>query len=262
MKFLGNGISIEYELFGPEGAPTVVVSHSLASSLIMWAPQLPPLALKFQVLCYDTRGHGGTAAPAGKYTLDMLGDDAMALMDGLGLHKVHWVGLSMGGMIGQNIALREAGRFNSLTLCDTAAYMPPDGQASWDERIGIVSEQGMEPLADPTMERWFTAGYLAGKPSSVDAIRKQFLATAPAGYMGCCHALKTLDYLEQLPGIITPTMIIVGAEDMGTPVSASEAMQARIPNAQLVVLEEAAHLSNIEQAEGFNAAMMGFLNAQ
>ncbi|MFP6709497.1 MAG: 3-oxoadipate enol-lactonase [Alphaproteobacteria bacterium] len=262
MKFLGNGISIEYELFGPEGAPTVVVSHSLASSLIMWAPQLPPLALKFQVLCYDTRGHGGTAAPAGKYTLDMLGDDAMALMDGLGLHKVHWVGLSMGGMIGQNIALREASRFNSLTLCDTAAYMPPDGQASWDERIGIVSEQGMEPLADPTMERWFTAGYLAGKPSSVDAIRKQFLATAPAGYMGCCHALKTLDYLEQLPGIITPTMIIVGAEDMGTPVSASEAMQARIPNAQLVVLEEAAHLSNIEQAEGFNAAMMGFLNAQ
>lgn len=262
MKFLGNGISIKYELFGPEGAPTVVVSHSLASSLIMWAPQLPPLALKFQVLCYDTRGHGGTAAPAGKYTLDMLGDDAMALMDGLGLHKVHWVGLSMGGMIGQNIALREAGRFNSLTLCDTAAYMPPDGQAGWDERIGIVSEQGMEPLADPTMERWFTAGYLAGKPSSVDAIRKQFLATAPAGYMGCCHALKTLDYLEQLPGIITPTMIIVGAEDMGTPVSASEAMQARIPNAQLVVLEEAAHLSNIEQAEGFNAAMMGFLNAQ
>ena len=262
MKFLGNGISIEYELFGPEGAPTVVVSHSLASSLIMWAPQLPPLALKFQVLCYDTRGHGGTAAPAGKYTLDMLGDDAMALMDGLGLHKVHWVGLSMGGMIGQNIALREASRFNSLTLCDTAAYMPPDGQASWDERIGIVSEQGMEPLADPTMERWFTAGYLAGKPSSVDAIRKQFLATAPAGYMGCCHALKTLDYLEQLPSIITPTMIIVGAEDMGTPVSASEAMQARIPNAQLVVLEEAAHLSNIEQAEGFNAAMMGFLNAQ
>ena len=262
MKFLGNGISIKYELFGPEGAPTVVVSHSLASSLIMWAPQLPPLALKFQVLCYDTRGHGGTAAPAGKYTLDMLGDDAMALMDGLGLHKVHWVGLSMGGMIGQNIALREASRFNSLTLCDTAAYMPPDGQASWDERIGIVSEQGMEPLADPTMERWFTAGYLAGKPSSVDAIRKQFLATAPTGYMGCCHALKTLDYLEQLPGIITPTMIIVGAEDMGTPVSASEAMQARIPNAQLVVLEEAAHLSNIEQAEGFNAAMMGFLNAQ
>ncbi len=262
MKFLGNGISIKYELFGPEGAPTVVVSHSLASSLIMWAPQLPPLALKFQVLCYDTRGHGGTAAPAGKYTLDMLGDDAMALMDGLGLHKVHWVGLSMGGMIGQNIALREAGRFNSLTLCDTAAHMPPDGRASWDERIGIVSEQGMEPLVDPTMERWFTAGYLAGKPSSVDAIRKQFLATAPAGYMGCCHALKTLDYLEQLPGIITPTMIIVGAEDMGTPVSASEAMQARIPNAQLVVLEEAAHLSNIEQAEGFNAAMMGFLNAQ
>jgi 3-oxoadipate enol-lactonase len=262
MKFLGNGISIEYELFGPEGAPTVVVSHSLASSLIMWAPQLPPLALSFQVLCYDTRGHGGTAAPEGPYTFDMLGDDAMALMDGLDLHQVHWVGLSMGGMIGQNIALRAPERFKSLTLCDTSAQMPPEGRASWDERIGIVSEQGMFPLADPTMDRWFTGPYLATKPSSVDAIRKQFLATAPAGYIGCCEALKTLDNLDQLSAIQIPTMIIVGADDLSTPVSASEAMRDRIPNAQLAVLKDAAHLSNIEQAEAFNKAMMGFLNAQ
>ncbi len=262
MKFLGNRISIQYELFGPEGAPTVVLSHSLGSSLIMWAPQLPQLAQNFQVLCYDSRGHGGTAAPEGEYSLDMLGDDALALMDGLNLHQVHWVGLSMGGMIGQNIALRQNGRFKSLTLCDTSAQIPEEGRAGWRDRIAIASEQGMEPLADPTMERWFTAPYLAENPSSVDAIRKQFLATAPAGYIGCIHAIKTLDYLDQLHAIDLPTMIIVGADDLGTPVAASEAMQGEIPNAKLAVLKDAAHLSNIEQADAFNAALMGFLNAR
>ena len=262
MKFLGNGINIEYELFGPEDAPTVVVSHSLGSSQIMWAPQLPPLALSFQVLCYDTRGHGKTDAPKGEYTLDMLGDDAMALMDGLGLSEVHWAGLSMGGMIGQNIALREPGRFKSLSLCDTSSQIPPEGKTAWEERITAASEQGMEPLAEATMERWFTAPYLSGKPSSVNAIRQQFLETEPAGFIGCCHAIKSLDYLDQLQNIDIPTIIIVGADDTGTPVSASEAMKERIPNSQLVILEQAAHLSNIEQTEAFNTALVGFLNSQ
>ncbi|MBT3534980.1 MAG: 3-oxoadipate enol-lactonase [Rhodospirillaceae bacterium] len=262
MKFLGNRISIEYEVFGPEGAPVVMLSHSLGSSSVMWAPQLPKLAESFRVVCMDTRGHGGTAAPEGEYSLDMLGDDALALMDGLEMHQVHWVGLSMGGMIGQNIALRQTGRFKSLTLCDTSARMPEEGRNSWRDRIAIVSEQGMEPLADPTMERWFTAPYLEQAPSSVEAIRAQFLATKPAGFIGCCHALRTLDYLDELPAIDIPTMIIVGAQDMGTPVAASEAMQAQIPSSQLVVLEDAAHLSNIEQADGFTSALMGFLNAQ
>ena len=262
MKFLGNGINIEYELFGPEDAPTVVVSHSLGSSQIMWAPQLPPLALSFQVLCYDTRGHGKTDAPKGEYTLDMLGDDAMALMDGLGLSGVHWAGLSMGGMIGQNIALREPGRFMSLSLCDTSSQIPPEGKAAWEERIASALEHGMEPLAEATIERWFTAPYLAGKPSSVNAIRKQFLETEPAGFIGCCHAIKLLNYIDQLNKIDIPTIIIVGEEDTGTPVSASEAMKERIPNSQLVVLEQAAHLSNIEQTEAFNTALVGFLNSQ
>ena len=262
MNFLGNGINIEYELFGPEGAPTVVVSHSLGSSQIMWAPQLPPLALSFQVLCYDTRGHGKTDAPKGEYTLDMLGDDAMALMDGLGLSEVHWAGLSMGGMIGQNIALREPGRSRRLSPCDTSSQIPPEGKAAWEERIAAASELGMEPLAEATMERWFTAPYLSGKPSSVNAIRQQFLETEPAGFIGCCHAIKSLNYLDQLQNIDIPTIIIVGADDTGTPVSASEAMKERIPNSQLVILEQAAHLSNIEQTEAFNTALVGFLNSQ
>ncbi len=262
MKFQGNGISIEYEVFGAEGAPVVLLSHSLGSSSVMWAPQLPKLAETFRVVCMDTRGHGGSDAPEGPYSLDMLGDDALALMDGLELDQVHWVGLSMGGMIGQNIALRQNGRFKSLSLCDTSSQIPAEGRATWDERIAAVEAGGMEPLADSTMERWFTDPYLAKKPSSVDAIRAQFLATAPAGFIGCCHALKTLDYLDQLHTIDLPTMIIVGAQDMGTPVAASEAMREQIANSQLVVLDDAAHLANIEQADGFNAALLGFLNAQ
>lgn len=262
MKFLGNGITIDYEFFGPEGAPVVMLSHSLGSSSIMWAPQLPQLAEKFRVLCYDTRGHGGTTAPEGAYSLDQLGQDALALMDGMDLAQVHWVGLSMGGMIGQNLALRQNGRFKSLTLCDTSSQIPQSAWPIWDDRIATVTAGGMNPLVENTMERWFTGPYLAGKPSSVDSIREQFLATPPAGFIGCCHALKQLDYLDQLPGIDLPTMIIVGAEDTGTPVAASEAMHERIPNSQLVVLPEAAHLANVEQAEPFTKALLGFLNAQ
>ena len=262
MNFLGNGITIDYEFFGPEGAPVVVLSHSLGSSSVMWAPQLPQLAEKYRVLCYDTRGHGGSSAPEGAYSLDQLGDDALALLDGMGIAQVHWVGLSMGGMIGQNLALRQNGRLKSLTLCDTSSQIPEAAQSTWDDRIAIATSGGMEPLADSTMERWFTAPYLAKKPSAVDSIREQFLATPPAGFIGCCHALKTLNYLDQLHTIDVPTMIIVGAEDMGTPVAASEAMHARIPNSQLEILPQAAHLANVEQPELFSRALLGFLNAQ
>ncbi len=262
MKFLGNGITIDYEFFGPEGAPVVVLSHSLGSSSIMWAPQLPQLTERYRVLCYDTRGHGGTSAPEGEYSLDQLGNDALSLLDGMDLPQVHWVGLSMGGMIGQNLALRQNGRFKSLTLCDTSSQIPEAARSTWDDRIAVVAAGGMEPLADGTMERWFTVPYLAQKPSAVDSIREQFLATPPAGFMGCCHALKPLDYLDQLHTIELPTMIIVGAEDTGTPVAASEAMHARIPNSQLEILPQAAHLANIEQPEAFSKALLGFLNAQ
>ncbi|MDA1099511.1 MAG: 3-oxoadipate enol-lactonase [Proteobacteria bacterium] len=262
MKFLGNGITIEYEFFGPEGAPVVVLSHSLGSSSIMWAPQLPDLTEKFRVLCYDTRGHGGTSAPEGPYSLDQLGNDALSLLDGMDLPQVHWVGLSMGGMIGQNLALRQNGRFKSLTLCDTSSQIPEAARATWDERIALATAGGMAPLAGPTMERWFTAPYRAGKPSAVDSIKAQFLATPPAGFIGCCHALKQLDYLDQLHTIDLPTMIIVGAEDTGTPVAASKAMHARIANSQLTILPQAAHLANVEQAEAFSRALLGFLKAQ
>ena len=262
MQVEANGIHMHYETAGPEDAPVVLFSHSLGSSGVMWDGEFAALQERYRVVRYDTRGHGGTDAPEGAYDLNLLGDDAMALMDALSLGPVHWVGLSMGGMIGQNIALREPGRFLSMSLCDTSAYMPPEARAVWDDRIEAASGEGMEALAESTMQRWFTPDHLRGDPPEVAPIRQQFLATPVAGFVGCCHALKQLDYIDRLAEVDKPTMIIVGEEDMGTPVAASEAMHAKISGSELVVIPSAAHLANIEQPEAFGQALFGFLDKQ
>tara|TARA_R110002167_G_scaffold165544_2_gene362484 strand:- start:217 stop:936 length:720 start_codon:yes stop_codon:yes gene_type:complete len=239
-----------------------MLSHSLGSSCIMWDNEFAALQERYRVLRYDTRGHGGTAAPDGPYDLDLLGDDAMALMDALGLGPLHWVGLSMGGMIGQNIALRQPQRLQSLSLCDTSARVPAEARPIWDDRIAAARDEGMTALVEPTMQRWFTPGYLRSDPPAVAPIRAQFLATPAAGFIGCCQALKQLDYLDRLPAVKLPTVIIVGEEDMGTPVAASEAMHARIAGSELVVIPSAAHLANVEQPDAFEQALFGFLDRQ
>jgi 3-oxoadipate enol-lactonase len=219
------------------------------------------LETKFRVLCYDTRGHGGSDAPDFAYTLEQLGTDAVGLMDALNINRVHWVGLSMGGMIGQCVALNYSGRLETLTLCDTAAAWPEDGQQMRQERIDTARGKGMAPLAQPTMERWFTEPYLARKSREVERIREIFLQTPVAGFVGCMEAIGALNHLDRLSEITVPTLIVVGEEDPGTPVSASEAMVERIPDAKLVVLESASHLSNVEQPDAFNKALIGFLDA-
>lgn len=262
MKIKANGIQINYELSGKEGASVVVLSHSLGCSLAMWDPQLQSLEPNYRVLRYDTRGHGGTDAPSGAYTLDMLGADAIGLLDALGIDMVHLVGLSMGGMIGQCLALNHANRLHSLTLCDTAAIIPEEAQPVWQERINVARDKGMQALVESTLERWFTQPYLSKNPPAVDLIRKQFLATSVAGYIGCSEAIRRLNYLERLAEVKKPALIIVGEDDHGTPVAASKAMHQRIPGSRLVVLPSAAHLSNLEQPEAFNNALIEFLQDQ
>jgi 3-oxoadipate enol-lactonase len=213
----------------------------------------------YRILRYDTRGHGNSDAPEGAYTLEQLGDDAIGLLDALSVEKVHWVGLSMGGMIGQCLVLNHADRLQSLVLCDTAAALPEDAQPIWQERIDLARKQGMHALMQATLERWFTQSYLRQNSSLVDLIRKLFLATPVAGYIGCSEAIMGLNYLERLSEINIPTLIIVGEEDFGTPVSAAEAMHERIVNSKLVVLPSAAHLSSVEQAEAFNKTLLAFL---
>jgi 3-oxoadipate enol-lactonase len=190
----------------------------------------------------------------------LLTADAVSLMDALNLEKVHFVGLSMGGMIGQCLALDYSERLISLALCDTAAIMPEETQPIWLQRIEAAKSAGMAGQVDETLERWFRPAYLQLNPPEVEMIRRQILATPVAGYVGCCEALRKLNFLGRLSEIELPTLIMVGEEDPGTPVAASEAMQARISGSKLVILPSARHLSNIEQAAAFNNALIQFLN--
>jgi len=259
MQIKANGIRMNYELSGKKGDSVVVLSHSLSTNLLMWNPQVDALNPYFQVLRYDTRGHGATDAPSGPYTLELLAEDVTGLLDALGMDRVHFVGLSMGGMIGQCLVLNHPHRLTSLALCDTASIVPAEAQPVWQERLDKVRKKGMEALFEETLERWFTPAFLRQDSPMVKLIREQILATPVAGYIGCAEAIRRLNYLERISGIKTPTLIIVGEDDPGTPVSAAEAMHQRITDSELVVLPSARHLSNVEQADPFNAALLKFL---
>jgi|WetSurMetagenome_2_1015567.scaffolds.fasta_scaffold09690_2 3-oxoadipate enol-lactonase len=261
MRITANGISIHYTLNGPASAPVVTLSHSLATNLSMWEPQAAALAVRYRVLRYDTRGHGGTDAPAGPYSLDQLADDAVALLRGLGIERTHFVGLSMGGMIGQILALSHPEMLRSLILCDTSSRVPPEARPMWEERIRTTEQQGMAPHVDPTVARWFTAPFVTGHPEVIEPVRTMIRQTPPQGYIGCGHAIKMLDLTDRLHGITTPTLVIVGEDDPGTPVAAARTIHERIAGSELVVLKSASHLSNLEQAEAFNRAMTAFLAA-
>lgn len=256
-----NGIRIHYERSGKEGAPVVVLSHSLGSNLAMWDPQIPALEPHFEVLRYDTRGHGESDAPKGPYTLEMLAQDAVGLLDHLKIEKAHFVGLSMGGMIGQHVALSHPHRLRSLVLCDTAAVVPQEAQPLWRERIATAREKGMQALLESTLERWFTPEFLKGNSPMLATIRKAFLATPVEGYVGASEAISRLDTLDRLSEIKVPTLILVGEDDPGTPVAASEVIHRRISGSKLIVLPACRHLSNVERAEGFNRHLLAFLKA-
>jgi 3-oxoadipate enol-lactonase len=259
MKIRANGIEMNFELSGCRDGQVVMMSHSLGSSLAMWTPQMAALEPHFRVLRYDVRGHGESEAPAGPYTLDLLAEDATGLLDALGIGTCHWVGLSMGGMIGQAMALDHSERLLSLSLCDTAAAVGQDAQPVWQERIDTVRTRGVAALAEGTLERWFTPPFLQQNGPEVQLIRKVFLSTPPEGFMGCIGAIRRLNTLDRLGEIRLPVLIAVGEDDQGTPVAASEAMRSRIDGARLVILPSARHLSNVEQPEAFNAALRAFL---
>jgi 3-oxoadipate enol-lactonase len=194
--------------------------------------------------------------------LELLANDVIGLLDALSVSQVHFVGLSIGGMIGQGLALNHPHRLRSLALCDTASIVLQEAQPIWQERINKVLSKGIGALLDETMERWFTPAFLKQGSLMVEIIRKQILATSVQGYIGCAEAIRNLNYLNRLSGIKIPTLIMVGEDDPGTPVSASQAIHERISNSKLVVLPSARHLSNVEQTEAFNAALLTFLKNQ
>jgi 3-oxoadipate enol-lactonase len=259
MKAKSNGIEINYTVQG-EG-PWVVMSHSLGCDISMWDEQVRALKASFKVLCFDTRGHGASDAPATDYTLDMLSGDLLGLLDGLGIDKPHFVGLSMGGMIGMTFALKHPGRFRSLVLCDTSSRIPAEAGPIWEGRIKIAAEQGMEPLVEPTLQRWFTEPFYKANKTMMSRVGQMIRNTKPAGYIGCCRAIPKIDLTDRLGAIPCPVQVIVGEQDVGTPVAMSRAIQAAIPGSRLDVLASASHLSNLEQPAAFNKALLEFVQA-
>jgi 3-oxoadipate enol-lactonase len=259
MKITVNGIDVNYTFDGPASGPVITMSNSLSSNLSMWDPQIPALTSRYRVLRYDTRGHGGTDAPAGPYALDELTEDARALLQALGIARTHFVGLSMGGMIGQIMALKYPELLQSVVLCDTMSRVPTEAKPMWDERVHMAETRGMEPLVEPTVARWFTEPFRQKGAPVIDRVRSMIRATPPRGYAGCCQAIAALNLTDQLKRISLPTLIIVGEDDPGTPVAASRVIHEQIQGSELVILKSAAHLSNLEQPEAFNQALTGFL---
>ncbi|MGE0876486.1 MAG: 3-oxoadipate enol-lactonase [Burkholderiales bacterium] len=259
MKTSVNGIGINYEIHGSEGKPWLVLSHSLGCSIRMWDEQIAAFKDRYRILAFDTRGHGASDAPAGAYTLEMLADDAKGVMDAAGITRCHWAGLSMGGMIGQTFALKYPGMFQTLTLADTTSRYPAEGRAMWADRIRTVETQGMQALVEPTLARWFTEPYRKAGGKRLAEIADQIRATPVQGYVGCCHAIPQIDLTARLKEIKCPILVIVGEEDMATPVAMAKEIHDNAPGSTLVILPRAAHIANVEQAAGFNQALEALL---
>ncbi len=253
------GLRLHYQLSGPEGAPVVLLANSLGADLSMWDPQVPALAQRYRALRYDMRGHGRSDVPPGPYRLEELALDAVALLDALGIERVHFCGLSLGGAVGQWLAIHRPERVRSLVLCATACRFGTP--ASWDERIAAVRRGGVEAIADAVLERWLTAGYRARLPAEAARLRAMLCATPAEGYAAAAAAVRDTDLCGDVHRITAPTLLVAGSADPATPPARLEELRARIPRAELVVLE-AAHILNVEAAEAFNRALLAFLDEQ
>lgn len=252
---------LNYLLEGPAGAPVLVLSNSLGTDLHMWDAQIPALTQHFQVLRYDTRGHGRSLVSEGPYSIEQNGRDVLALLDALGIAKAHFCGLSMGGLIGQWLGINAPERIERLVLCNTAAKIGSD--EVWNPRIEMVLRDGqaaMRALRDASIARWFTAEFAEAHTDKVEPIVGMLAQTSPEGYAANCAAVRDADYREQIARISAPTLIVCGTADVVTTVEHGRFMQAQIAGAQLVEFH-AAHLSNVEAGEAFTQRVLAFLTA-
>ena len=258
MKVTAKGIEIHYALEGD--GPVVTLSHALGTNLSMWDEQARALTGRYRVLRFDTRGHGQTSALPSPYTLEQLAEDVHGLLTGLGITETHFVGLSMGGMIGQVFALKYPQMVRSLVLCDTTSRYPAEALAAWQDRIRTVEAKGMEGIVEAMLERWFTAPFRARRRDVMDRVRGMLRGTPPQGYIGCCHALPTINTTDRLREVRCPALVIVGEEDPGAPPETARVIHAALPVAELAILRSASHLSNMEQPEEFNRVLLGCLD--
>ena len=251
-----NGINTAYRLDGPEDAPVVMFSNSLMCTYDMWNSQVADISAKYRMLRYDTRGHGGTEVAPGPYSIEHFADDAHGVMQALGIERMHFVGLSLGGLIGQRLATKYPDSLLSVVLCDTGSLMPT--QEAWNERIQIAESEGMTGIAEPMLTRWITEDFHEREPDKVDAVRRMILGMPVAGFISCCKAIKATDLTEQLGDISVSTTVVYGAQDpLAGP---SQAVHEGIDGSQCIIIDNAGHLPNVEQMETFNRTVLDHLS--
>jgi 3-oxoadipate enol-lactonase len=251
-------VHLQVRIDGTEG-PWVILAHALGANLTLWDDTARHLAARYRVLRFDLRGHGGSDAPVGAYTMARLADDVVGLMDALDIGQAHVCGVSVGGMVAQTLGVRYPERLLSLTLVDTIHHTPLEARAMWANRIGQVEAHGMRGTVESTLERWLTAPFRERHPEVVTQIRKMLLDTPVRGYVGVAQAIEAFDLARAISRIHCPTLVVVGDKDEGSPVSMAESIAQQIPGARLEVLPDAAHLSFIEQPERFHAIFDAFL---
>jgi 3-oxoadipate enol-lactonase len=258
MKVKANGITINYQVDGPEGAPWLVFSNSLATNLTMWDEQARALEQPYRVLRYDQRGHGGTDAPAGRYSFATLLADAIALMDALGIKKAHFAGLSIGGATALGLAEAHPDRLDRVIVCDSPCQSTPASTQQWEERIAVAQKQGIEALVEPTVSRWFPPETLAANPPHIDKVRGMIRATPVNGFIGCAAALADHDYASAVATVTRPVLFMAGEKDGVTPV-AMRKLSAALPGSRYVELPGAGHISNMDQPRAFTEVLRDFL---
>jgi 3-oxoadipate enol-lactonase len=254
-------VEVHHIADGPEAGDVVVLSGSLGSDLRMWEPQMAPLTRAgYRVVRYDHRGHGASPVPEGPYALDDVAADAVALLDRIGADRVHWVGLSLGGMVGQWLGAHAPDRIASLTLLSTSAQLGPPEM--WADRARLVQEKGTEAVAAAVVERWFTPGWRAAHPDRVRFYEDMVAATPAEGYASCCTAIATMDLVRHLPDVEAPTLVIAGAQDPAIPPEHGQRIAGGVQHGRLEVLEPAAHLANVEQAARVSALVLDHVRRQ
>jgi 3-oxoadipate enol-lactonase len=244
---------------GPDGAPVLLLGGSLGTTLAMWEPQLAPLSATHRVIRFDHRGHGGSPVPNGPYSIDALGEDVLAMMDRLGIRRAAYCGLSIGGMVGQWLAINAPDRIGELILICTSAHLP--GPA-FRERAATVRAAGTPAVvADAVVSRWFTAPWTQRHPDVVAGYREMISSIDSEGYAGCCEAIAAMDLRGGLRWISAPTLVIAGRQDPAIPPEHGEAISRAVAGARLEVLDPAAHLASVERADDVTVLIAGHLGA-
>jgi 3-oxoadipate enol-lactonase len=237
---------------------TLVLSNSIGTTRTMWDAQAEALAGDVDIVRYDHRGHGSSPVPPGPYSLADLGGDVLALLDERGIERMHFCGLSLGGMVGMWLAEHAPERIDRLVLCCTAARMDA---GIWAERIATARSAGsVEPLADASMERWFTPRFRAERPAVVARFRAMVASTPAEGYVACAQAIVGMAIEDRLASIAAPTLVVAGAHDPSTPPEQGKAIAHAIPGARFEIVD-AAHMANVEQEDRVTALVREHLAA-